>query len=451
MVTRGRQRGEDSCAAGPAATPPDLPRGACEVRAAAGEQSPAAARTSVTAAREATRDTCAAGAVAGLDSGSTPATLSVAGVDPEFGFGGGETQVLGLTLELLRAGHRAELVCDPAGVLVERARRAGVVCHPLRIRNSVDLVAGVQLRGLLAAGRYDIVHFHTSRAHAMAPYVRGSTGALVVTRRMDYAPNRLFAPWLYNRAVDGVAAISDAVADALARSGVTRERVTIIPSGVDCESFQPPAPNARQAARAALGLAPEDVAVGAVAMLEPRKGHRFLLEAMALARRRAAEPGGALGAARLRGFIAGDGSQRDALAADAKRLGLDDAVRFLGPVDDPLELLRALDIFVMPSVYEGLGVAALEAMACGLPVIASDTGGLREAVEDGRTGMLASPGDAVALAYAIETLAEAPAIRAAMGAAARDRAIEQYGMMAMAQRTLEFYRVSMARAAAEKG
>jgi glycosyltransferase involved in cell wall biosynthesis len=322
----------------------------------------------------------------------------------------------------------------------------------MRIRNSVDFVAGARLRALLAPAHYDVVHFHTSRAHAMAPYVRRSASTLVVTRRMDYAPNRLFAPWLYNRAVDGVAAISDAVADALARSGVTRERVTIIPSGVDCERFQPPAPNARQAARAALGLAPDDVAVGAVAMLEPRKGHRFLLEAVALARRRveAAEPGGTLGAARLRCCIAGDGSQRDALAADARRLGLDDAVRFLGPVDDPFELLCALDIFVMPSLYEGLGVAALEAMACGLPVIASDTGGLREAVEDGRTGLLAPPGDVVALAHAIETLAEAPAMRAAMGAAARDRAIERFGMTAMARRTLEFYRVCMARTAAEK-
>jgi glycosyltransferase involved in cell wall biosynthesis len=125
-------------------------------------------------------------------------------------------------------------------------------------------------------------------------------------------------------------------------------------------------------------------------------------------------------------------------------------VRFLGPVDDPLELLCALDIFVMPSLYEGLGVAALEAMACGLPVIASDTGGLREAVEDGRTGLLAPPGDVVALAHAIETLAEAPAMRAAMGAAARDLAVERFGMTAMARRTLEFYRVCMARTAAEK-
>jgi glycosyltransferase involved in cell wall biosynthesis len=119
-------------------------------------------------------------------------------------------------------------------------------------------------------------------------------------------------------------------------------------------------------------------------------------------------------------------------------------------MDDPRELLRALDIFVMPSLYEGLGVAALEAMACGLPVIASDTGGLREAVEDGRTGLLAPPGDVVALEHAIETLTEAPAMRAAMGAAACARAIERFGMTTMARRTLEFYRVCMARTAAEK-
>src|SRR5260370_5734945 len=129
---------------------------------------------------------------------------------------------------------------------------------------------------------------------------------------MDYAPNRLFASWLYNRAVDGVAAISDAVAGALASSGVTRDRVTIIPSGVDCERFQPPVPNARQAARAALGLAPDDVAVGNVALLEPLQGHRFLLEAMGLARRpvEAPEPRGAHSVHRLPGPLARAGSPR---------------------------------------------------------------------------------------------------------------------------------------------
>ena len=209
--------------------------------------------------------------------------LAIAGVDPERNFAGGETQVLGLTLELRAMGHRAELLCDPAGELWRRAHAAGLVCHPMPIRNALDPAAAAALRRRLREGRYDVVHFHTSRAHAMAPWVRGLARAAVVTRRMDYVPNRLFARWLYGRrAVDGVAAISTGVADALMRAGVARERITVIPSGVDCAHFRPPTADERAAARAALGLGNTDRAVGAVGVLEPRKGHRFMVEAMAM-------------------------------------------------------------------------------------------------------------------------------------------------------------------------
>ena len=116
----------------------------------------------------------------------------------------------------------------------------------------------------------------------MAPFARGNGRALVVTRRMDYPPNRIFAPLLFNRAVDGVAAISPAVADALVRSGVARDRIAIIPSGVDCARFRPPNADERMQARLALGLTTRDIAVCAVGMIEPRKGQRYLVEAMEL-------------------------------------------------------------------------------------------------------------------------------------------------------------------------
>jgi glycosyltransferase involved in cell wall biosynthesis len=362
--------------------------------------------------------------------------LRIAGVDPERGFGGGETQVLGLTLSLGRMGHRAELICDPAGPLWERAQAHGVPCHALRIRNSVDFAAGMRLRSILRREHFDVVHFHTSRAHAMAPFARGHARALVVTRRMDYRPNRMFAPYLYNHAVDGVAAISLEVAQSLARSHVPRERVTIISSGVDCERFRPPAPDERRATRAQLGIAADAIAIGTVGALEERKGHRHLLEAMAELCRAPQPPRVCI--------IAGDGTQRAALERDALRLGVADAVRFLGRVDDARPLLWALDIFTFPSLREGLGVALLEAAACGLPAVASNAGGIPEVVIDGRTGVLVPPADANAISAAVRRLIAAPAERAAMGTAARDHALREYTMDAMARRTLELYRRCLA-------
>lgn len=365
------------------------------------------------------------------------APLRVAGVDPERGFAGGETQVLGLTLELLRMGHRAELICDPAGRLYERARREGVICHSLKIHNSVDLPAAIRFRAILRHARYDVVHFHTARAHAMAPYARGFARALVVTRRMDYRPNRLFAPLLYGRAVDGIAAISHGVADSLALAGVPPERITIIPSGVDCEHFHFADPAARTAARAELEMAPDAMVLATVGMLEARKGHRHLLEALARIVR-----GGE--GANMICLIAGDGSLRAELQRDAELLGIARQVRFLGRVDDVRTVLAATDIFVFPSMREGLGVAVLEAAASGLAIVASDTGGIGDVIESGVNGILVKPGDSEALAGAIERMAAAPSERAAMGQAARTRAERDFAMTTMAARTVELYRSCLA-------
>ncbi len=354
--------------------------------------------------------------------------LRIAGIDPERGFAGGETQVLGLTRELRRMGHRAELICDPAGKLIERAQSEGIRCHPLRLRNAIDVAGAMRLRAILARERYDVVHFHTSKAHAMAPFVRGLAPALVVTRRMDYRPNRLFAPYLFSRAVDGVAAISRGVRDALEAAGVARDRIRIIPSGVDTGYFRPPAPEERAAARLVLGIASGAVAAGTVGMLEARKGHRYLLEAIA----------------RMAGdvvcLIAGDGSLRDELEELARTLGIENRTRFVGRIEDSRAFLWALDIFVFPSLWEGLGVAAIEAAACGLATVASGAGGIVEVVSHGETGIVVAPADSSALACAIERLAASPADRAAMGDAARSRAVTMFAMSGMAERTLALYR-----------
>ena len=376
------------------------------------------------------------------NAGSPP--LSIAGVDPELGFAGGETQVLGLTLALAAGGHRAELICDPAGRLWERALDAGIRCHPIRIRNAIDLAAGVKLRAILKRERYDVVHFHTSRAHSMAPLARSFGSTLVVTRRMDYRPNRVFAPYLFNRAVDGVVAISTGVADSLAAAGVDRQRVTVVHSGVDCERFRPPTSQERADARGALNISDTDFVISAVGALEQRKGHLYLIEAIGALAAPAAS-------SKVKCFIVGQGAIHRVLQGEIAVSRSLERIKLLGRVDDPREILWASDLFAMPSLKEGLGVAALEAMASGLPVIASDVGGLREVVEDGRSGIVVPPANARAIASAIERLADSAELRSQMGAAARARVVENYSIETMAARTLALYRECVRKTRGERG
>lgn len=347
-------------------------------------------------------------------------------VDPERAWGGGEVQVLALARALAAAGHTSDVAADPAGALAPAARAAGLRVLPLRVANHADVVAGIRLRRL--ARDYDVVHFHTARAHAMAPFVGRGGRRLVVTRRMDYAPiGGPYARWLYNRSVDVVVAISDGVRAALVRGGVEPGRITVVPSGVDPDAFAPP-PGARSARRHAWGIPPDGVLVLVVGALERRKGHAVLLEAARqLPRREAA----------LHYVFCGAGSAGEALAAAAAPLG--DAVRFAGFRGDVAACLAAADVVAMPSLQEGLGVAALEAMAAGKPVVASRVGGLAEAVADGETGMLVPPGDPAALAAALAMLARDAAIRDRLGAAGRVRVLARYTSARMAADTLACY------------
>src|SRR4029077_5470886 len=146
---------------------------------------------------------------------------------------------------------------------------------PLGILNHFDVRAALALRRLTPG--FDVVHFHTARAHALAPFCRGLGARLVVTRRMDYVPaGGPYVRYLYNRAVDRVIAISEGVREALLRVGVRAEQVRVVPSGVDPGGMLAPEAG-RTVRRREWGLADEHVAVVVVGALERRKGHAFLL------------------------------------------------------------------------------------------------------------------------------------------------------------------------------
>ena len=355
--------------------------------------------------------------------------MKILHVDPETSFGGGERQVLGLIRHLARRGHENVLAAAPASPLVSMLPAADARLHALAIRNDLDLLAALRLRRLVALESPHILHLHTSRAHALSPWLGRQAARTVVTRRMDY-PLRggFWSDLLYNRRVAAVVAISGEVERQLLAGGVRPQRIRVIPSGVEAPAGLPGSAG-RAAARARFGLG-EEFVIGVVAALERRKGHDVLLAA--LARLRDRHPP-------VRCLFCGDGSERESLERLAGDLGVAAAVHFLGEQPQVADLLAALDLFVMPSRHEGLGVAILEAMAMGLPVVASAVGGIPESVAAGRTGFLVSPEDPGSLAQAIAELADDPDRASRMGAEGRARVREHFSMEKMAEQYERLY------------
>lgn len=225
--------------------------------------------------------------------------------------------------------------------------------------------------------------------------------------------------------------------------GVPMHRLTRIINGVDTDRFRPDGP---AAALPEAFAGTERVRIGTVGRLEAVKDQGTLLEAFV--RLRELDP---QAFPRLRLILVGEGSLRPALEARARAAGVADQVWFAGARDDIPELLRALDLFVQPSRAEGISNTIMEAMATGLPVVATDVGGNDELVREGETGRLVPAEDPGAMARALQAFGDA-AVRRRMGAAGRARAEAAFSLAAMVDRYLEVYdRQCGASAAARRG
>jgi len=351
--------------------------------------------------------------------------LKILHIDPETNWGGGEAQVFGLLTYLTAQGHHNDLLAHPSGLLSTRCQALDVRARPIVMRNDADVRCVPALRRLIRKMSYDVVHFHTKRAHALALWLpRGKRRPkYVVTRRMDYPePPSWYTRFLYNRRVDGVVAISQAIENLLTSAGVDRQKIRCISSGIDPGKF---------AAVGLPGASGDDVfVVGCLAALEERKGHQTLLDAAALLK---------AGGFRIRYELAGNGPRRAELEAEVARLGLADHIRFRGFVTDTAEYFAGVDLLAVPSLHEGLGVAALEAMAAGRAVIATRVGGLAESVLDGVTGFLVPPRDAAALAGAIAKLARSRSLAQTMGKRGRERVGRHFSLESMASQNESYY------------
>jgi glycosyltransferase involved in cell wall biosynthesis len=333
-------------------------------------------------------------------------------VDPEMGFSGGEVQVFLLIDGLVARGHTCTVIAQPDSLVEQAARERNVPCRTLRMRADWDVFAVRKLTKILGDLAPDVVHLHTGRANWLGGWAAKRAGLTAVsTRRMDRDVKRnLKTRRIYGEFVARTAAISPAVLKQLHAGGVPPENTELIWSVVDPDQLQPTLP--REQIRQDLGLHPGQPMVFAAGALVGRKGFDCLIEAFAKV------PQGAVLC------IAGGGPEGGSLEGMVAALGVSDSVRLLGERSDMPNMLAAADIFAMPSRAEGLGIAALEAMAVALPVLASAVGGLQDLVLHGETGRLLPAGDVQAWAAALEWMLSDPETAQRLGRAGQRR-VEQ--------------------------
>jgi glycosyltransferase involved in cell wall biosynthesis len=219
------------------------------------------------------------------------------------------------------------------------------------------------------------------------------------------------------------------------RIGGTQEQCVVIPFGVDADRFCDVAGMLEDTIVLESGLP----VIGSVCRLvEPKKGIKYLLEAVAQLEQEAGKPV-------CQVLLVGEGPARQSIRTLSERLGISPRVSFLGVRRDIPEILSLMNIFLLPSLYEGFGIAILEAMAAGKPVVATTVGGIPEFVIPGQSGLLVPPGDALALARAIKQLLDEPEKARAMGSQGQKHVRQHYSIGSMVRRHEQLYELCLSK------
>ena len=322
----------------------------------------------------------------------------------------------------------------PPGAIGEELLRGGypVTSLGLDIKSTPGLGLVGAVRRMLKEVSPDILHthlYHPNLYGRLASLGLGITGVVAEVHNAytRVKIHRCLWNFLLGRMTDRLLVSSPQVWDDVRRyDGVPASRLMIIPYGIRLQELE--VPLSQEEAKARLGVS--GFCLGTVGRLEEQKGQEYLLAALPALIEEIED---------LVVLVVGEGRQQEALTSQARDLGMEARVRFLGTRRDLPLIYRALDLFVLPSLWEGLPLALLKAMGAGLPVLATQVSGALDVIKDGVNGRLVTPGDSRALAGAILELYRRPQERHDLGAAARETIVEHYSLEAMLSRLEALY------------
>jgi glycosyltransferase involved in cell wall biosynthesis len=357
------------------------------------------------------------------------------------GSGGAQESYTGLLLRLDRTRHEVRALSLSAGSAVQRLRSLGVEVDVLDEPD--DERAAIELARWLRRHEIDLVHAHMYRAEVVGTRAAVAAGTPVIvatvhSSRVRSAEDRALLASL-TPAMDRLIVPSESIARKVRAEG-REARFAAIPNGVDLSRFASPVPPCRL--RSEFSIPGDAPLLGVVARLEPEKGHRHLIAAMPAILDESPDAWLA---------IVGEGTEADALRAQAASLGIAGRVVFTGRRDDVTAITADLTIALLPSLREAQGISILEAMALRRPVVAAAVGGIPEVITDGLDGLLVPPADPAALAAAVVRLIRDPGLRERIGEAGYRTVADRFSIDAQVRRVEEVYDEELARAGVLQG
>jgi len=330
----------------------------------------------------------------------------------DLAIGGLQQVIVNLCRTIDRSKFDVSVLCLRAlGEFVPEVEKLGVEVTLLpQKEGGADYFSFLKVARYLKATRPDVIHTHNTQ-----PFIDGTMGAVMsgvkTVIHTDHARNfpdkqrYMFAEWLMSQYAYKIVGVSEHTADNLASyEKISRKKIVVIPNGIDGEKFQ--APFNREAKKEELGLLSSGPIIGLGVRLSEQKGITYLLKAM---------PALVAEFPSIMLVVAGSGPLLPPLRNEAEQLGVARNVLFLGPRLDLHEIIRLFDVYVLPSLWEGLPMVLLEAMAAGVPIVATAVGGVATAVRHGENGFLVAPQDTVELTACIVRLLQDSNLRGEFG------------------------------------